>query len=78
MPGQEFDARLRQIQKAHGFATVEVGAAVNTYERLVTAKSIAVSIFGPDVPPSVIAVVFGELSEEARILYESDRRLLEE
>lgn len=78
MAEQDFDARLRQIQKAHGFATVEVGAAVNTYERLVTARSIAISVFGPDVPPSVIAAVFTELSEEARILYESDRRLLEE
>jgi hypothetical protein len=78
MAGQAFEARLKQIQKAHGFATVEVGAAVNTYERLLTAQSIAISVFGADVSASVVAAVFGELSEESRILYESDRRMLEE
>lgn len=78
MAEQDFETRLKQIQKVRGFATVEVGAAVNTHERLVTAKSIAISVFGADVAPNVVVAIFSELSEEARILYESDRRLLEE
>jgi len=78
MTNQKFEDRLRELQKSRGSANVEIGAAANTYERLLTAKAIGVSVFGEEVSPNVVAAIFAELSEEVRILYESDRRMFEE
>lgn len=78
MINQDFETRLKELHKSMGSATVEVGAAVNIYERLVTAKSIGISVFGKDVPASVVSVILAELSDETRLLFDSDRRLFEE
>lgn len=78
MINQDFEARLKDLHKSMGAATVEVGAAVNVYERLLTARSIGVSVFGADVPASVVSVILTELSDETRMLFDSDRRLFEE
>ena len=59
-----FDARLVSMQKGKAPES-EVSAAINTYERLRTARAIAQSILAVPSNSDVLAV-FAELGSESR------------
>lgn len=59
-----FDTRLLAMQNA-GAPAAEVSAAINTYERLRTARAIAASILTAPTSSDVVAV-FAELALESR------------
>ncbi|MET3134974.1 4-hydroxy-3-methylbut-2-enyl diphosphate reductase IspH [Oxalobacteraceae bacterium GrIS 1.11] len=74
----EFEERLEALNKSRNTPSYEVDAAVNIYERLVSAQSMCESVFGKDAPAAVVAKVLVELSAEARFILLNDERLLAE
>jgi hypothetical protein len=71
----EFENRLEALYDSSSAPVHETDAAVNIYERLVTARAMCVSLFGPEVSAGAVATVMAELSTESRFLLLNDERL---
>lgn len=66
-PYQNFEDRLEQLHRSMSTSVTEIDAAVVTYARLLTAKSMCVSVFGDSASPAVVASIFTVLTAEARL-----------
>ena len=74
----DFETRLEALHASKSAPVHETDAAVNVYERLVTAQAICQSVFGPGTSSEAVATVMVELSTEARFILLNDERLLAE
>ena len=74
----EFETRLEELHKGRLVPVHETDAAVIIYERMVTARSICVSLFGAGASDVAVSAVMAELSSEARFIMLNDERLLAE
>lgn len=71
----EFENRLEALHQSREAPVHETDAAVNVYERMVTAKAICQEVYGPGYSAEAVAVVMAELSAEARFILLNDERL---
>ncbi|MEZ1745665.1 MULTISPECIES: hypothetical protein [Pseudomonas] len=67
----QFDHRIESLNSTRGTPESEVAAAVNTYERLKTAKSI-VDALHPAGGTELLQSVFEELCAESKLLREGN------
>ena len=74
----EFETRLENLHKSRRTPVHETDAAVNVYERLLTARTMCESVFGSGTSAETVASVMLALSEEARFIMLSEERLLAE
>jgi hypothetical protein len=73
----DFETRLEAMRRSSSFTNVEIDAAVNTYDRLVTAKSMCKSVFG-EASPEVVAAVLSELAREGWLMFANEEKLKNE
>lgn len=74
----DFEDRLESMHKSPSCAVYETDAAVDIYERLVTAKAICSSVLGAKSTSADIVAVLSALTEQAHFLRMRDSELLGE
>jgi hypothetical protein len=74
----DFETRLETLHESRKAPVYETDAAVNVYERMVTAKAICETVYGAGYSADAVASVMSELSAEARFIMLNDERLAAE
>lgn len=74
-----FETRLDALKRSSNVTNFEIDAAVNIYERTLTAYAISQSVFGAGTySPEIVATLVEQLTSESRFLMLNDERLLSE
>lgn len=76
----DLNFRLDELNKIPGLPAAEIEAAEVVLERLITARSICISLFGaePAEDSPVLGAVLAELGSSVRWIMENDRRRFSE